>query len=99
MNKIKIITTLLLLSLGGSLFAQEGTQTENNAKASEPVCVQGCTSSEPEVKILNTRNRYTEKGAMQRRMYPRFMHSSIKREKVVCDCNVCHIATASEKKD
>lgn len=95
MNKIKTITLLLLLSACGPLFAQTDAEGQDKAAPSQPECVRGCTSSEPEVTILNKRNRYTDDGAAKRRMYPRFLHSRIKAEKVVCDCEVCHAAPAS----
>ena len=95
MNKIKTIALLLILCAGKSLFPQSGVQAGGNTEVYESVCALGCASSKPKVKILNTKNRYTEKGAMQRRMYPRFMHSNIRPVKEVCDCNVCHIDAAS----
>ena len=97
MNSIKIIVSILL-SAGSSLLAQPTQEIQSTSDAPKTVCERSCTSREPEVKILNRRNRFTERGAMQRRMYPRFMHSRIPAERVVCDCPVCHTTATPESK-
>lgn len=95
MKTIKTIAFVVLLSVCGShLWAADASSKANVAAC---VCVMECTSSKQEVKILNRRNRYTRKGAMQRRMFPRFMHVRIRPVKVVCACTVCHNPEAAQK--
>jgi|GEM_PF-4684220 len=94
MNKIKLIITILILSISGISFADSTSDIKAEPSIYESICTRGCTSIEPEVRILNTRNRFTETGALQRRLYPRFRHASIIKERVLCDCIPCHFSQA-----